>query len=363
MTKQFEEVLTEANVDENLRVVIQEAWNAKLLEARDVISTELREEFSQKFEHDKNNLIETVDRFVSEHLTAEITELAKDKANLVAERKLSDKQVREHIEQLDRFVVKTLLNEINELRDESKKRNAHFNEFEKFVTESLAEEIKNIRASETALVEQKVKIISEGKKTLSEAKSKFVARAAKLFNEHINGVLTREITQYKEDIEAARKNDFGRRIFESFASEYMTSFINTNSEVNNLSKKLDEQTKLVESLQAKIVEKDKLVENTQRQLKLSANVNKRKEVIAQLIAPLPKDKKLVMQHLLESAKFEDLQKQYQKYLPHVLKEGSLPQPAKTVITESTREVTGNRGPSVQLDDELTSLLALAKNRK
>ena len=34
----------------------------------------------------------------------------------------------------------------------------------------------------------------------------------------------------KEDIETARQNDFGRKLFESFASEYANSYLNEKSE-------------------------------------------------------------------------------------------------------------------------------------
>jgi hypothetical protein len=42
------------------------------------------------------------------------------------------------------------------------------------------------------------------------------------------------IASLKEDIDAARSNDFGRKIFEAFANEYTTSHLNENSEVSKL---------------------------------------------------------------------------------------------------------------------------------
>ena len=36
--------------------------------------------------------------------------------------------------------------------------------------------------------------------------------------------------ELKEDIDVARNNDFGRKIFEAFASEYATSYLNEKSE-------------------------------------------------------------------------------------------------------------------------------------
>ena len=42
-------------------------------------------------------------------------------------------------------------------------------------------------------------------------------------------MLRTEITQYLKDIDAARKNDFGRRIYEAFGTEFMYSFMNEKS--------------------------------------------------------------------------------------------------------------------------------------
>jgi hypothetical protein len=40
-------------VNEETRAEISEAWDAKLNEARESVRAELREEFAQKYEHDK----------------------------------------------------------------------------------------------------------------------------------------------------------------------------------------------------------------------------------------------------------------------------------------------------------------------
>jgi hypothetical protein len=42
----------------------------------------------------------------------------------------------------------------------------------------------------------------------------------------------------KEDIDLARKNDFGRKIFEAFSSEYLNSHLNEKSETSKLLKVL-----------------------------------------------------------------------------------------------------------------------------
>ena len=52
----------------------------------------------------------------------------------------------------------------------------------------------------------------------------------------VERVLSEEIGQLREDIETARKNDFGRRLFEAFSTEYMNSYLNEKSETSKLMK-------------------------------------------------------------------------------------------------------------------------------
>ena len=62
----FNELLE--GLDENTRTTIQEAWDAKLTEAREELTAELREEFAQRYEQDKAKITGAVEKFVSERL-------------------------------------------------------------------------------------------------------------------------------------------------------------------------------------------------------------------------------------------------------------------------------------------------------
>ena len=67
------------------------------------------------------------------------------------------------------------------------------------------------------------------------------------------------------------------------------------------------------------------------------------------MSPLGKEKKEIMSDLLESVKTENLEKQFNKYLPSVL-DGDTPRVKKT-LSESVvkKEHTGDKAP-VQTDD-------------
>jgi aspartate/methionine/tyrosine aminotransferase len=61
-------------VNEDTAQAINEAWEVKLHEAREQVRSELREEFAQKYEHDKNVMVEALDKMVTEGLSHEISE-------------------------------------------------------------------------------------------------------------------------------------------------------------------------------------------------------------------------------------------------------------------------------------------------
>ena len=73
-------------INEETRSAISEAWEAKITEAREQARAELREEFAQRYEHDKSNMVVALDRMVTEGLAAEIKSVAAEKQSLTEDR-------------------------------------------------------------------------------------------------------------------------------------------------------------------------------------------------------------------------------------------------------------------------------------
>ena len=69
-------------ISEDIRAEIEQAWNAKIQENRMHATAELREEFAQKYEHDKNTMVEAIDNLVSERLTEEMKEFTEDRKHI-----------------------------------------------------------------------------------------------------------------------------------------------------------------------------------------------------------------------------------------------------------------------------------------
>ena len=76
MAKTFNDLLESGNLSEDVKTQIQEAWESRLAEAKDQLTAELREEFAQRFEHDKTQIVEAMDKFITSSLKDELAELA-----------------------------------------------------------------------------------------------------------------------------------------------------------------------------------------------------------------------------------------------------------------------------------------------
>lgn len=343
MAVKFDKLLEGTELTESARMAIQEAWASQLSEAREAITAELREEFAQRYEHDKGQIAEAVDTFISKKISAEIAELVEDRKTLVSERVKYRKAISEHAKRLDAFVAEQVAKEVKELRADRKRVSEHVAKLDNFVAEQLAEELKEFHADKKALVEHKVKMVREGKQQLSEAKKDFVRSAAKTVEQTINRVISEEIRSFRNDITAARENDFGRRIFEAFATEFGTSYLNEAKEIKKVQKQVKElQTKLSESMKL-LNKQQEAVKLTESKLRIANDRFVRKQKLDELLRPLGKEKREIMSDLLESVQTSRLDETFKKYLPSVLDGGNTAPRAKKTLQESvTSERTGNK---------------------
>ena len=69
-------------ISEEIRAEIEQAWNDKVNENRLQATAELREEFAQKYEHDKQTMVEAIDKMLDDRLSSEIAEFAEDRKQL-----------------------------------------------------------------------------------------------------------------------------------------------------------------------------------------------------------------------------------------------------------------------------------------
>lgn len=351
MLDAFKKLVESGAISEDVGSELQNALAAKLQENRDQVTAELREEFAQKYNHDKSLMVEAIDKMLSDRLAAEMAELHEDKKAL-AEAKLQYKQrISEDARKLESFVIKQLGKELVEFQGDRKKVSENFSKLEQFVVHALAKEINEFAIDKRDLAETKVRLIRDSKMKFEDIKSQFISKGAKMVESVITHKLTSEIQQLKEDISSARNNDFGRRIYEAFAQEYSSSYLNEKSETSKLLKIIQKKDQELAEAKQAVAEKQTIAESKDRELRVTKDLMERKQAMSELLAPLGAEKRELMHTLLESVQTRDLAKAYEKYLPTVM-EGEIRKTAKKpVLTEGT-EVTGNREakPEVGLDN-------------
>ena len=336
-------------ITEETRTEINEAWEAKLSEAREQARSELREEFAQRYEHDKTVMVEALDKMVTEGLAAEISQVAAEKQSLAEDRVRFQSKMKESSTKFNSFMVTKLAEEIGELRKDRKMHSEGLEKLESFMVHALAHEIQEFAADKRDVVETKVRLVREARGKLESLKARFVKESAQKMSRAVSQHLKTELSQLQEDIQVARENNFGRRIFEAYASEFGATHLNEKAEVrklyNALSKKdaqLAEAIKLTQ--RAKVV-----VESKEREIRMMNESNERDSTMEMLLAPLNRDKQEVMRNLLESVQTPRLKNAFEKYLPAVLEDRSVK--ASKVITESVSVSTGDKSvPSSQQED-------------
>jgi hypothetical protein len=358
MKEKFIKTLLESGVvNDETAQVINEAWETKLNEAREQVRTELREEFARKYEHDKNTMVEALDKMVTEGLQSEINEFQAERQVMNEDRVKAQQKLRENSNKFNDFMVTKLAEEIRELRADRKVQLESREKLEQFVVQALSREIKEFETDKRAVVEAKVKLVAEGQAQLEKLKAKFISESAKKLSTVVSSQLKGEISQLKEDIKLSRESAFGQRLFEAFAAEFSATHLNEKAETRKLVKQLQaKEVQLAES-KKQVSQAKTLVESKEREVRIIKESNLREKTMAELLGTLNEDKAQVMKNLLESVQTPKLKGAFDKYLPSVLNtQAQSPAPKKAMISESVA-VTGDKSAAkTPVEDESSNNL-------
>jgi len=336
-------------VTEEARSEINEAWEAKLIEAKEQARAELREEFAQRYEHDKSVMVEALDRMVTESLVAEVEQVQAEKQALAEDRVKFQRTMKESATKFNNFMVSKLAEEIGELRKDRRSHNDGLKKLEGFIVHALAREIQEFAEDKRDVVETKVRLVSNARTQLEALKGRFVKESAEKMTQAVSKHLKAELGQLKEDIQVARENNFGRRIFEAYSAEFGATHLNEKAEVRELHNIIDQKNaKLAEAI--KFAKKATvLVESKERELRITKESNVREKTMDELLSPLNEEKAEIMRNLLESVQTPRLKNAFEKYLPAVLENRSVKAPK--VIIETLSTATGDKSVRQEQDDE------------
>jgi hypothetical protein len=359
---------------DELKATLQEAFENKIRS----METRLHEDYAARYQNDKAVLVEAMDRMLNDTIRSELGEFAEDRAKLRTATKTSSQRynarLREHMKAINAFVARQLNEELTEFvkdrrqlkvqrhqmakelenirENTSLEYSQRVRKLEEFILKQLSEEIAEFHADKKALVEQRVKLAQQGRQRIEETRAQFINRAKNLVEGTLNTVIREELSQWRDDIKVARENNFGRKIFEAYAAEYMNSYLAEHSEVRKLTRQLTETNGRLDTA-LRHVDRQKqaqtrLVEDAQARIKTAEDRAQRMVILQEITAPLGREKRAVMEDLLKGIRTQNLREAFNRYLPTVMQGNVAPAGrGKQALAESqTQEkravVTGNR---------------------
>ena len=197
----FVKKLFEDNViSEDMKSEIESAWQGRIEENREQVTAMLREEFAQKYEHDKSSLVEAVESMLADRLSAELGELAEDRQGLIEARARYAEKMNQDSATMESFIMNNLRKEIGELHEDRSKVAGNVSQLESFIVDALAKEIAEFHSDKKDLAETKVKLVRESKAKFESIKKAFIARSSQIIEETVSKGLKSEMKQLKEDI-------------------------------------------------------------------------------------------------------------------------------------------------------------------
>ena len=200
-------------------------------------------------------------------------------------------------------------------------RDALVEKVDAFVAEKLMEEITELKADIESFRDLEVESASK----LVEAKHEMAEQLGQELDQLVDKMdaffelrLSEELEELKEDLQLVTQNDFGRKIFEAFATEFQKSHIDEDS----VSAKLAAATAKLEDASSALAR----LEGENAQIVRESKLEK-------ILSPLQGKKREQMQFVLANVETQRLEEAYNHFIGRVLKEDA-PATAKPFVAAS-----------------------------
>ena len=184
--------------------------------------------------------------------------------------------------------------------------------------EELREDFENFRDLEAEYAEK----IVEAKAAMADELQGDMGQLVDKIDSFMEIKLNEEIEELREDISQARKQEFGRRIFEAVSAEYMSQFHNEDdSETNfaDLEARLEQTQNALEESEVKHAELERIIK------------------LDTILAPLSGTQREVMEQVLQTVATHKLEEGYKTFLPRIIRETKESEKEDdTVLSESAQ---------------------------
>lgn len=396
MKNNLSDVLKDCALNENVKQVINEAWDQKISEIKEEIRKEEFERMSKKYEFDKANMVSATQTALNEAVKKESDAIKTHVKKLVQERialkeakeglkkELLDKEqaLKESYNEKLNAIVKKLLESKNaEVSDHKAKLNAFYKEMnQKQIDESIADKKKlaeSLRIFRNFIVENaksyarkaneeyksldalKVNLIKENNNKLAESKKQFFESAAKKVHAFLKESIKKETVAYRKEIAEARKAKAGMMMFEAVQNAYANMFFNKDKAVKSLLKSVQEkQNAIIAENKALKEAKEELAKKNEQLLEQKSRYS-REKIINESIKNLNPSQQEMIRTIVKDTKTEVLSETIQRLIPSVLGSSKKVEKPTRILKENARPrmVTGNKPENSNVvDAELKAAL-------
>jgi len=261
----------------------------KKLLAAEVLTEETKQELEAAFSNKLDDAIQKARDEAQANVTAELNE------QWITEREIV-------IEALDAKVTEAMKEELSELH----------------------EDINRFRDLEAEFAEKLVEAKADMKVTLQ----KDIAQLIEKLDRFLEVRLTAELDELREDVDTVKKQEFGKKVFEAFVTEFKKHYADDDS----TQAKLTEAEQRLEDTLHTLEEAEKKLGKMERSIKLE-----------KVLAPLSGRTREVMEAILKNVDTPLLEEAYKTYVGRVLKETS----AKDVKTSEKEDEVLAEGKQVK----------------
>lgn len=221
-----------------------------------------------------------------------------------------------------------------------------------FVTEALVREITELKGD----IERFRDLEAEYAEKLVEEKHKLAEDVAMELDSLVDKIdaffevrLGAELDELKEDLEVVKQNEFGRRIYEAFATTFAGAHIDEGSVTSKL-----------RIAEAKLADATKALNESEEH----RNQMVREAKLEKILTPLAGKKREQMEMVLKNIETGRLEESYKFFIGRILKEDVAPAALNEGTTGGkTTVVTGDAAPvtipTTQLDEGLARIKRLA----
>jgi len=306
MNNKIEDILKGMSLDDDAVKRLKESFDSALADAKVAQEASIHEKLSEQYTSDLNKIQEAFGKYLEERIKPHVKEL------------------QEGVSEVDAIKIKyaTATTKIKESAQKHIKKK--ISAMENIVENVIKSELKELHEDVVANRKATLQSITENNNKAKSDREKFKLKAAKVMENIINVKVPAQLEPLREDIIAARQDNFGREIFEAFQTVFRRNHYSVSSELKSLlaeNKKLKVVAAKTKSKAAKAISESKAAEKaaTTAYTRLT-EANKRQANMNRLLKPLTGMSKTQMKTLLEATKTDRMDATFRKALPQIVNE-------------------------------------------